>query len=101
MTALTIRNLSTDVVRRLRVRAAEHGRSMEAELREVLQALAEGRVDIRQNTRPSDVERREAEMDARIERVQAKVRRMFGGELPAGRVDAFLCDRHAAAERGE
>jgi antitoxin FitA len=33
---LTVRNLDEDVVRRLRIRAAEHGRSAEAEHREIL-----------------------------------------------------------------
>jgi plasmid stability protein len=41
MATLTVRNLEDDVVRRLRVRAAEHGRSAEAEHREILRnALA-------------------------------------------------------------
>ena len=101
MGALTIRNLPAEVVGRLRVRAAENGRSMEAELREVLKALAEGRLDIRESSPADDMERRHAEMDARIERVQAKVRVMFGGDLPKGRVDAFLSERHAAADQGE
>jgi plasmid stability protein len=35
---LTIRNLNEAVKERLRVRAAEHGRSMEAEARRILQA---------------------------------------------------------------
>lgn len=38
MATLTIRNLSDEVRNRLRVRAARHGRSMEAEAREVLAA---------------------------------------------------------------
>jgi antitoxin FitA len=38
MATLTVRNLEDDVVRRLRVRAAEHGRSAEAEHREILRA---------------------------------------------------------------
>jgi plasmid stability protein len=39
---LTVRNLDDDVVRALRIRAAEHGRSAEAEHREILRsALAE------------------------------------------------------------
>ena len=38
MATLTVRNLDDDVVRRLRIRAAEHGRSAEAEHREVLRA---------------------------------------------------------------
>jgi antitoxin FitA len=42
MATLTVRNLDDGVVRRLRIRAAEHGRSAEAEHREILRlALAE------------------------------------------------------------
>jgi plasmid stability protein len=42
MTTLTIRGLDDHTRRRLRVRAAQHGRSMEAEVRAILQeALAE------------------------------------------------------------
>jgi plasmid stability protein len=37
MATLTIRNLDAAVKERLRVRAAQHGRSMEAEVREILQ----------------------------------------------------------------
>lgn len=41
MATLTVRNLEDDLVRRLRVRAAENGRSAEAEHRELLrEALA-------------------------------------------------------------
>ena len=36
MATLTVRNLDDEVARRLRVRAAEHGRSTEAEHREIL-----------------------------------------------------------------
>ena len=36
MASITIRNLDDDIKRRLRVRAAEHGRSMEEEAREIL-----------------------------------------------------------------
>ena len=38
MASLVIRNLDDDVKARLRVRAAEHGRAMEAEAREILAA---------------------------------------------------------------
>lgn len=42
MADLSIRNLDDDVKQRLRIRAAEHGRSMEAEVREILsEALRE------------------------------------------------------------
>jgi plasmid stability protein len=37
--SITIRNLDKDLKRRLRVRAAEHGRSMEAEVREILRQV--------------------------------------------------------------
>ena len=36
MASITIRNLDDDVKQRLRIRAAEHGRSMEEEAREIL-----------------------------------------------------------------
>lgn len=38
MVTLTVRNLDKDLVKRLRIRAAEHGRSAEAEHREILKA---------------------------------------------------------------
>ena len=48
--ALTIRNLDQAVKERLRVRAAEHGRSMEAEARRILQtALGEPLQPARRN----------------------------------------------------
>lgn len=36
MTTLTVRNIDPDVQKRLRVRAAQNGRSMEAELRQII-----------------------------------------------------------------
>ncbi|MFV0372970.1 FitA-like ribbon-helix-helix domain-containing protein, partial [Microbacterium sp.] len=38
MAVLTVRNVPDEVHRALRVRAAEHGRSAEAEVREILSA---------------------------------------------------------------
>ena len=48
MAMLTVRNLPDEVHRALRVRAAEHGRSMEAEVREILEATVapEGRLKL-------------------------------------------------------
>jgi len=44
MSVLTVRNLDDDLKTRLRVRAAQHGRSMEAEAREILrESLADQR----------------------------------------------------------
>lgn len=42
MPTLTVRNLDDAVVKRLRLRAAEHGRSAEAEHREILRAVLLG-----------------------------------------------------------
>ncbi|HZC99097.1 MAG TPA: Arc family DNA-binding protein [Actinomycetes bacterium] len=38
MAAVSIRNLDEETKRRLRIRAAQHGRSMEAEIRAILEA---------------------------------------------------------------
>jgi len=48
MRAVTIRNLPEETHRALRVRAAEHGRSTEAEMRDILEKAArpEGRVKL-------------------------------------------------------
>ena len=48
MAMLTVRNISDEVHRALRVRAAKHGHSMEAEVREILEAVVspEGRVKL-------------------------------------------------------
>lgn len=48
MAVLTVRNVPDEVHRALRVRAAEHGRSTEAEVREILAAAVkpEGRVKL-------------------------------------------------------
>jgi antitoxin FitA len=45
---LTVRNLPDDVHRALRVRAAQHGRSTEAEIRDILEKAAkpEGRLKL-------------------------------------------------------
>jgi len=46
MSQLTLRNVSADLVRTLKQRAAAHGRSAEAEHREILrEALLEGEID--------------------------------------------------------
>jgi antitoxin FitA len=48
MAMLTVRNLPDEVHRALRIRAAEHGRSTEAEVRDILEAAVkpEGRVKL-------------------------------------------------------
>ncbi|HNM82736.1 MAG: Arc family DNA-binding protein [Betaproteobacteria bacterium] len=48
MAMLTVRNLPDDVHRALKVRAAQHGRSTEAEIRDILEKAAkpEGRLKL-------------------------------------------------------
>lgn len=45
MATITIRDLDDDLKARLRVRAAEHGRSMEAEVRAILSTVLQRRSD--------------------------------------------------------
>lgn len=64
-TTLTIRNLDADVKQKLRLRAASHQRSMEAEAREILAtSLADD---------PKTLAHREAEIAARRKRIEAVV----------------------------
>ncbi len=42
MASITVRNLDEGLKRRLRIRAAENGRSMEQEAREILRAALDG-----------------------------------------------------------
>ena len=92
MATLTVRNIPDEALAKLRVRAAEHGRSMEAEAREALVAIAEGARLLDFPGRPH--------IDVRVAKAQAMLKARLG-ELPKGRVDAFLAERKAAAERGE
>jgi len=70
MATLTVRNLEVDIVRRLRIRAAEHGRSAEAEHREILRAVLTG----------ASSQQREGEQVA--ERLAEMRRRLAGRGLP-------------------
>lgn len=47
MVMLTVRNLPDDVHRALRARAAQHGRSTEAEVREILAAAVKPEARVR------------------------------------------------------
>jgi plasmid stability protein len=62
MATLTVRNLDDTIVRALRIRAAEHGRSAEAEHREILRHVLTGdqpfapraAADLLRESRPAD-----------------------------------------------
>lgn len=45
MASITVRNLDEGLKRRLRIRAAENGRSMEQEAREILRAALDGETE--------------------------------------------------------
>lgn len=85
MTTMTIRKLPESVRRRLRLRAARHGRSVEAEVRQILTDAVSG-------DEPTDWERA-------LERAQAEIRALYGGSIPTGLVDDFIAERHAEAAR--
>ena len=100
MGTLTVRNIPDEDISALRVRAAEHGRSMEAEVRDLIRHAAPQPRRL-EPPRLEDLPPVSPEVRARVEKAQALMRIAFGGHLPTGRVDAFLADRRAAADRGE
>ncbi len=57
MAMLTVRNLSEEVHRALRVRAARHGQSMEAEVRAILEAAISPQGSVRLGSLLADVGR--------------------------------------------
>ena len=58
MAAVTIRNLSEEAHRALKVRAAQHNRSTEAEMRAILEAAVRPEGRLRLGTALSDVSRK-------------------------------------------
>ena len=58
MPSITIRNVSDDVHRALRVRAAMHGRSAEAEMRDILETAVRPATRLRLGTALAEASRR-------------------------------------------
>jgi antitoxin FitA len=58
MAVLTVRNVPADVHRALRMRAAQHGRSTEAEVRDILQAAVKPPERVRLGTLLAEMSRR-------------------------------------------
>lgn len=90
MATLNIRNLPDEVHRRLRIRAAEHGRSMEAEARSILAEACAA------ETRPRPTPE---EAKAKAKRLQAFVDQLYGGRKPRGVVDELIAERRREAAR--
>ena len=66
MPAVTIRNLSDATHRALKVRAAQHGRSAEAEMRDILEMAVRPDTRLRLGTALAEVEQRVLEETLRI-----------------------------------
>ena len=88
MATLNIRNLPDDVHRRLRVRAAEHGRSMEAEARAILAAAI---AEPAQGLTESGLEK--------ARRLQKFIDRLYGDRKPKNAVDELIAERRREAAR--
>ena len=58
MAMLTVRNVSDEVHRALRARAANHGHSMEAEVREILESAVSPRGRVKLGSLLADIGRR-------------------------------------------
>ena len=80
MATLTIRNLSDQTRERLRVRAARHGRSMEAEVRAILTEVA------------LEPDRAQANHG-----LQGWVDQLYGDAKPANVVDDLIAERRREA----
>ncbi len=64
MAMLTVRNISDEVHRALRVRAAQHGQSMEAEVRKILEATFSQKERVKLGTMLADIGRKAKLNDA-------------------------------------
>ncbi len=82
MASLNVRNLPERVQKKLRLRAAKAGRSMEAEAREILTNATLGR---RRHPLPAS-------------ELQRAVQRLYGSSRPTGVVDDLIRERRKEAE---
>jgi plasmid stability protein len=89
MAILHLRHLPDEVHRRLRVRAAEHGRSMEAEARAILTTACTAGRPV-----PTPAER-----TAAVKRLHESIDRLYGGSKPKSVVDDLIAERRREAAR--
>lgn len=68
MPAVTIRNLSEEAHRALKVRAARHGRSTEAEIRDILEAAVRPAQRVRLGSLLAEIGREAGGVELEIER---------------------------------
>jgi plasmid stability protein len=70
MAAVTIRNLSDEALRALKVRAARHNRSTEAEMRAILEAAVRPEERLRLGTAMSEMSRKLGLTNADVEALE-------------------------------
>jgi len=68
MASVTVRNLSEETHRALRVRAASHGRSTEAEIRLILEAAARPQERVKLGSMLAEIGRQAGGVELNIER---------------------------------
>jgi len=96
MASITIRNLDDDIKQRLRVRAAEHGRSMEEEARDILRRVMSDTATPRDlatsiRARVTLGVRADLELPAREQRVEIRVKGQKPIIAPIGQTwDSFF-----------
>lgn len=76
MAAITIRNVPEEVHRALRVRAAMHGRSTEAEIRDILESAVKPEGRIKLGSLLAEIGREADGIDLQIERDKTPVEPM-------------------------
>jgi plasmid stability protein len=84
MAALTIRNVPDEVRDKLRARAEKNGRSMEAEVRAILEAAA-----------------RAEQAKTSVAAVQEWIDRIYGDKKPRNVVEDLIAERRREAQREE
>ena len=86
MATLNIRNLPDEVHRRLRIRAAKHGRSMEAEARSILTEVCATREPAQDTA-------------TKVAELQAFIDKLYAGKKPENVVDELIAERRREPAR--
>jgi plasmid stability protein len=73
MAVLTVRRVPDDVHRALRLRAARHGRSTEAEVREILQAAVKPKGRVKLGTLLAEMSRRSGLTNEDVDSLERKM----------------------------
>ncbi|MCE2946415.1 MAG: FitA-like ribbon-helix-helix domain-containing protein [bacterium] len=84
MRAVTIRNLSDEVHRAIRLRAARHNRSTEAEMRAILEAAVRSEDRLRLGSAIAEISRRAGVTDADVDALEAVRDARAADPMPIG-----------------